>query len=65
MTNDIYNNKIEIPTLGTKVLRDGFEFSVINIELDEDISMVANITLRGRSGVVEVGYYDFLKHTKI
>ena len=61
---DILNNEITVPVIGERVLRDGYEFVVSEVIEDEDLGIVASISLKGE-GRVEIGYYDFLKHTKI
>lgn len=61
---DILNNEIKLPTIGDSVLRDGYTFKVSEIRPNEDLGIVASITLRGESGEVEVGYYDYLLHKK-
>lgn len=64
MKTDYYGNEIKLPSKGDKVLRDGYEFTVIEVTELDDINVVASIDLRGESGEVTVGYYDYLKHKK-
>lgn len=61
---DFYGNKITLPSYGDKVLRDGYEFSVTEVRENSDINIIASIVLTGRSGSVEIGYYDYLNHKK-
>jgi hypothetical protein len=56
--------QIILPTIGDKVLRDGYEFSVTEVLPHKDIHIVASITLRGETGTIEVGYYDYLNMKK-
>lgn len=64
LTIDIHGRQINLPKVGDKVLRDGYSFTVNTVTPHNDICIVASILLRGESGVVEVGYYDYLKHKK-
>jgi hypothetical protein len=59
---DAFGKRVCCPQNGFKVWRDNKIFTVIQVVLNEDINIIASITLRGDSGDVEVGYYDFLKH---
>lgn len=59
---DLLNNKIKLPTIGDAVLRDGYTFKVSEVIQNQDLGIVASITLRGEGGIVEVGYYDYLTH---
>lgn len=61
---DLLNNEIKLPNIGDVVLRDGYEFKVSEVRKHEDLGIVASISLRGMSGEVEVGYYDYLRHKK-
>ena len=61
---DLLNNEIKLPNIGDVVLRDGYTFRVTEVRTHEDLGIVASITLRGESGSVEVGYYDYLLHKK-
>lgn len=61
---DIHGNPVKMPKFGEKVLRDGYEFTVSKVIPRSDINIIASITLRGTSGMCEVGYYDYLKHPK-
>jgi len=62
--NDYYGNKITLPVVGDKVLRDGYLFTVSKILPHNDFYIIASISLKGESGEVETGYYDFLKMPK-
>lgn len=62
--HDLEGDKIVLPTIGEQVLRDGYRFSVTYVLPHNDLGIVASILMRGKSGEVEVGYYDFKKHQK-
>lgn len=64
LSADYYGNEIKIPSIGTKVLRGGFVFTVSEVMEIEDVFVIASISLKGNSGEVSVGYYDFIKHEK-
>lgn len=64
LTLDAFGNKIVLPKLGDKVLIDGHVFSVAEVHEDSDVYIVASVILQGKSGQVETGYYDFIKHEK-
>lgn len=64
LTNDIRGNKIILPEIGDKVIRDGYDFTVNEVIPHNDICIVASISLKGEGGSVEVGYYDYLLHKK-
>jgi len=59
---DAFGNKAIIPTIGTKVLRDGYSFTVTKVEPIDDVYMIASIEMKGEAGYVEIGYYDFITY---
>lgn len=63
-TTDVNGNKVILPKIGDKVLRDGYDYTVNEVVPHNDICIVASILLRGEGGSVEVGYYDYLLHKK-
>ena len=64
LKNDYYGNKIELPQIGDSVLRDGYKFTVNEVFEINDLFQIASISLKGESGSVGVGYYDYLLHKK-
>lgn len=63
-TTDVNGNKVTLPKIGDKVLRDGYSFVVNEVRPHADICIIALILLRGEGGSMEVGYYDYLLHKK-
>lgn len=61
---DYYGNRITLPVVGDKVLRDGYLFTVSKVLPHNDIYIIASISLKGEPGEVEIGYYDFIKLIK-
>jgi hypothetical protein len=61
---DVFGRNVTLPLIGDKVLRDGYEFSVEQVDKVDELEVIASIVLRGESGAVVVGYYDFLLHKK-
>lgn len=61
---DAFGNKVIIPSTGQKVLRDGNVFCVTGVFETGDLYTIASVILQGKSGQVEIGYYDFIKHEK-
>lgn len=62
---DLFNREIELPKIGDKVLIDGYEFTVTDVRQNKDLAIIASIDLRGESGVIEVGYYDYINHERV
>ena len=56
---DYFGNYIKLPSIGNKILRDGYTFSVSEVIINNDICIIASITLRGQGGEIEIGYYDY------
>ena len=57
---DLLNNKIKLPNLGDQAIINGCNFTVTSVIPDDDLCIVATISLRNESGEIEVGYYDFI-----
>lgn len=64
LDKDCYGQDVKLPSIGDKVLRDGYTFVVNEVRPDRDVHIIASILLRGEGGSVEVGYYDYLLHKK-
>ena len=62
---DVHGREVLLPTIGTRILRDGYEFVVNEVRLHRDICIIASILIRGISGSAEIGYYDYLKHERV
>jgi len=60
---DYYGNKIVLPKVGDPVNVDGNILRVSEILPHRDLSIVAVITLRGKGGSKEIGYYDLKQIT--
>lgn len=64
LEKDYYGNNVILPNIGSTVLRDGYPFTVTDVRPINEIGIIADITLKGQSGEVGVGYYDYLRHKK-